>query len=277
MNRPPLTIARRGCPAALLLPILFAGCAGLPDLHEAGTDVALGVDVLGKYVWRGIVVADVTVAQPSLDITNGGFNANVWTSMDLEEQDGTDNERQFNEIDLTLCYSHDVGPVALTGGVVHYIFPNAGLPAPGSTLKDGDTTELIVGAGLADVPLAPTLTGYFDVDEAHGGAYLALGASHSFALELAELPSFSTIDLSASLGWGTSDHNDFYFGGPVGDGLVDFKASIGVPIDLGEKGDGGWVLTPSLTYTGLIDSALRDAHGDDDSNLIWGLSFAVAF
>lgn len=264
--------------AVLAVACLFPACANLPNFKENETSVDADVAILNKYVWRGLVVSDYLVAQPSITVENSGFGANVWGNLDLDKSsNGMDTKNQFIEIDYTLSYTHQVDCLSLSGGLVHYTFPNTGLPA--GTRKEGDTTELFAGVSLSEVILAPTLNAYFDVDEANGGSYWNFCVGHSLDLFSSEGGNFSTLDLGAGLAWGSSEYNRSYFGGASnpGSGLVDFTASASLPIDIGENGDSGWLLTPTVMYANLIDSDLRHNHGEENWSIIWGVSLGIPF
>ena len=58
-----------------------------------------------------------------------------------------------------------VGPVSLTGGVIHYDFDG------------GDTQEIYLTGSLA-VLLNPSLSLYYDIDEGEGG-FAVLAVSHA--------------------------------------------------------------------------------------------------
>jgi len=84
-------------------------------------DVAVGVDAVSKYVWRGTAVGSGVAVQPSVDYTlntgsglfaEGGTTVGLWGSYSLVNG-GND------EINITLTQS--VGPAAIT--VTDYYFP----------------------------------------------------------------------------------------------------------------------------------------------------------
>ena len=269
---------------AATIVLLFSGCAFLPNLSENETSVDAGVDLLNKYVWRGMVLSDVPVAQPSISVANSGFGINVWGNIDLDKRaDGRDNAKQFNEIDYTLTYEHQFDALSVTGGVIHYTFPNVGLPTagvkPGNTLKDGDTTEVFAGLSLPDVIFCPAVTAYVDADEVAGGSYINFSLSHSIDLPIAEGCPLDTADFGVGVGWGSSEYNRAYFADNPnpGSGLNDVTASVSFPIDVGAGGESGWILTPTLIYTSILDTDLRHSHGEEDGSLIWGVNLGIPF
>ena len=211
--------------------------------EESPATVGLDVPVLSAYAWRGQVLNDKVVVQPSLTAGKSGFAINTWANYNANGPC----EGEVSEIDLTASYSKSVGPVALGAGAVLYTFPNQTL-----AVEDGEdtaypgTVEVYVSAGLPDAPLAPTLTVYRDVD-AIDGTYGVLAASHSFAL--GEMVS---LGLSASLGAADADYNAGYFG--VDDAaLNDLTAGVSLPIALTEN----LTVKPAISYVYLPDSDIR--------------------
>ena len=84
--------------------------AAVPCSAEAGDNKAawtFDLAAASKYVWRGLLVNDEFVLQPSVGITFGGFNANIWSSVDLTDygaESGAYNGRKFDlqEVDYTV-------------------------------------------------------------------------------------------------------------------------------------------------------------------------------
>ena len=90
-----------------------------------------------RYVWRGQTLSKGIVAQPTVGITLGGFSANLWSNVDLDNDEADDDGIVMNETDLTLNYTVPVGPVSLTGGFIHYDFDGS------------DTQEIYLTGALA--------------------------------------------------------------------------------------------------------------------------------
>lgn len=225
------------------------------ELPVASVDVGF----LSKYVWRGIVITDDPVFQPSVNVDWLGLSLNIWGNLDLTGIN--DNRGDFNEVDFTLSYTKAFGPVEAGVGVVHYWFPNTAFP---------QTTELFATMALPDVPLTPSITAWFDVDEADGW-YVSSDISHSL-----ELPKLCgrfdwSLDASAGFGWASANHNNFYFG-VNRSGWTDFHAALSAPVKLTH-----WLTAaPSISYTSLLDSQLRGAVADAD-NVVFGITFSVLF
>ena len=138
-----------------------------------------------RYVWRGQILSEGLVLQPTVGITLGGFGANLWSNVDLDNNEEDDDGIVMNETDLTLNYTLPVGPVSLTGGFIHYDFDG------------GDTQELYLTGALATL-LNPSLSLYYDFDEGDG-LFAILAASHGFPVGPVSLTA------GASLGFNIDD------------------------------------------------------------------------
>jgi len=228
---------------------------------DEGKDWSVEVDLAlnSHYVWRGIHFTDGPVFQPSVTFAWKGLSLNVWGSMDLTDVNGNNDE--FNEVDLTLDYSGEAGTVSYSLGVIRYHFPNT--PFPG-------TTEVYGSLGL-DAPLSPTLTVYYDCDEADGW-YGTFGLSHAFEniVTFSETCSMSS-EVAASVAYADEDYNASYFG--VADSaFVDALVGIRFPIAVGDH----VTITPSANYSNILDDRLAAAAGKE-SNFWAGLSLTFSF
>jgi hypothetical protein len=231
---------------------------------EDEVSLEITTDLFSEYVWRGQNLVDDWVFQPGFSVGYAGLTAGIWGSLDMTDENGFKGD--FTEIDYSLDYSGSVPGVDALGysvGVIYYDFPNTGV--------DG-TTELYWGFS-ADVPLSPSVTVYHDVDEADG-IYVSASIGHSIE-NAAELGSGSTIglELGASIGWGNSGYNEFYWG-TAGSELNDLVLSASLPIEVT-----GWTITPSISYVKLLGSDVRNsnAYGTDNDMFYAGISLSKEF
>ena len=221
--------------------------------------VSLDTSFFSKYVWRGLVLTDGPVWQPSVTAEWQGLSLNVWGNLDFDDVNHLSGE--FNEVDWTLGYEHQiVGPLSGSLGLIVYEFPNTAFKT---------TTEITTGLAL-DVPLAPSLTAYFDVDQTDG-VYLLAEVAHSI-----ELPKFAenvtaAVDLGAGLGWGSAKNNASYFGVKSA-AVTDYYLSVGLPIAIGDH----LTITPSVKYTSIVNGNLREGVLSDD-NVVYGISLTWSF
>ncbi len=121
------------------------------------------------------------------------------------------------------------------------------------------------------MPLAPSVAVYVDDEEA-SGVYASFSVGHSISLpKIANRVEWG-IDLSAAVGYGSSDYNLAYYGVKLGT-LTDAAFTAGVPIQLFEN----LCLTPFISYTTVLDSRLRATISGADDNLIGGISASFSF
>ncbi len=209
----------------------------------------------GSYIWRGMPVNDEPVLQPDLGISKGGFSLDIWGNIDLtdfgKEAGYGDQAGNLTEIDYTASYEHSFDKLTVFGGFVTYTFPNLHL---------NSSTEAFLGLNL-DVPSQPTLTYNMDVDGNYTSpaAYIALDLSHSFSVyEQGDIS--ITIDPSAHLGYSTQEFCKTYYGhrNEMDDSWHDWALGVAVPISLPY----GFAITPSYSFSSLIDPELRDIVND---------------
>lgn len=224
----------------------------------------LSADFFGKYVWRGQNLNNSTVFQPGIGITYGGLTGSIWGSLDMTNTNGQKGE--FTEYDFGVDYTAvvpEIEGVEFSIGTIYYRFPS---------VTPSGTTEVYWGFGF-DLPLNPSVTVYHDVDEAKG-IYVEFGLGHSFDDVFTLLPDVPVgVELDASIGWGDSDYNDFYWG-LKGSRLNDLTLSLALPMD-----GGGWTVAPSINYVTLLSDGLRatDAYAQKSDYVFMGIGLSKSF
>jgi uncharacterized protein (TIGR02001 family) len=240
--------------------LMAATGIGFAEEEEASTprpEFAVDLAFVNKYVWRGMLLTDGPVFQPGATLGYKGASISVWGNLDLDNVNDLSGE--FNEIDLVLDYTHSIKEFSLSGGLIYYTFPNTDFRS---------TVELYVAAGV-DTLLQPCLTIYYDVDQAEG-FYGTFGLAHSFGL----LDSDSIdvgLDLSTTVGLGSSQYVDFYFG--IRDtAFTDFNATGSLPITIIDQ----LTVSPYVGVTMVLDNSLR-AQMDESDNFLVGavLSWSI--
>lgn len=240
---------------------------------EGGVDFELTADFFNKYVWRGQNLVDDWVFQPGVSATYGGLTASFWGNLDLTDENHSNGE--FSEIDLTLDYSGQLPGIDILGysiGTINYDFPVNG--------SADDTTEVYAGISL-NVPASPSVTLYHDVDEAKNGNYISVGVGHSFENVFELGPDIPVgMDFGATLGWGNTAYNKFYWG-PAPDGsaiggeMNDLVLTVALPFELA-----GLSFTVSANYVTLVGDDIRrtDAYGKGrDDNFVAGMGMLTKF
>lgn len=241
--------------------------------EEAEVSASLDLPVLSAYVWRGQVISEDAVIQPSLTVSKGGFSINWWANFNLTD-DATGDDAEFSEHDISISYS-SVCPLTganMTIGVVNYDFPNVGLEdADGNLSLVNDTREVFLIAAFSDVLLSPTLSVYYDFKEADG-FYGSLGVSHDV-----ELTDKASLSLAASLGAADKDWGSFYYGEGTSSGLNDWSVSASIPFAVSDS----LTVTPGVSYSALLedakDAAKAGAYFGDEDYVVGSLKASYAF
>ena len=153
--------------------------------EEVTGEGSFSAALASRYVWRGQTLSEGIVVQPTVGVTLGGFSANLWSNVDLDNDEEDDDGLVMTETDLTLSYTMPVGPVAVTGGLIYYDFDG------------GDTTELYL-TGAMETLLNPSLSLYYDIDDGDGG-FAVLAVSQAFPVGPVSLTA------GASLGFNLGD------------------------------------------------------------------------
>ena len=228
---------------------------------EASLDAA----IFSAYDWRGQVVNDEAVLQPSIDVSSdNGLTLNVWGNFDLTDNVGDSEE--FSEVDITVSYDLNLGDDApgVQIGLIEYLFPKEGDSvdaATGESSPDTDTREIYVGLSETVGVLDISVTAYLDIDEVDG-AYINAAVEH--ALSVGEEIGLVA---GASVAYATSDYNEYYFG--VDDsGLNDVTFSLSGGVDVTENlsvgGEVHYVILPDSD----IEKAAKATYGED--SFFWG-------
>ena len=225
----------------------------VPASAQLTPDVSAGAGLFSKYTWRGLVVTDGPVLQPTASLGLGTASVGLWANVDLD--DANQRAGEITEVDAWLEYGLGLGLVDVAAGVVHYGYPDA----------EGDTTELYA-VGSVGVLLSPTLSLYRDLD-AVDGLYANLAISHGLALTPEH-----TLDLAAGLGLGDADHNAGYYAGADG-GAADASLTA------------SWTwqplptlsVTPQVSWVTLLGDAsdAMDTAGADTDAVVFGVSAAL--
>lgn len=251
---------------ALMMVITSLITAGAEEVKITGS---ASVDVFNKYIFRGYELStNSIVIQPALSISYSGFSAGFWGNIDSNETatqsfvPDRDNEKSFNETDITLSYTHAIGKLSLTGGYIYY------------GTKYATETEEVFAKVSYDMLLNPTLSVYRDITS-YPGTYVNLAIAHSFALG-----KDISLDLAASAGYFAGDDDSFKTSAGTGekysafhDGMV--RAGLSIPVFKNT------ILQPNVQYwLPLSDEAKRhdyNPNGHLDETVVVGLNITSTF
>lgn len=265
-----VTVGLFACAIAALP--LAASAQEAAEAEGAEVSASADVAILSAYVWRGQVLNDEAVVQPTFTIEKGGLALNWWGNLNLTDQ-ATGDEHEFSEHDVSISYSFDcpVTGAGVTLGLVNYDFPNVVVDdtAAGSDALVRDTHEVQLTVDFGDVLLAPSVLISYDFKEVDG-FYGSVSVGHSIAL--AETVS---LDAGVSVGYADSDYNAFYFG-VDDDALNDVTVSLSLPIATCPN----WTITPGVQYVMLPDSDIEDGadatYGEKD-HVVGSLTASYVF
>ncbi|MDD3275759.1 MAG: MipA/OmpV family protein [Kiritimatiellales bacterium] len=246
----------------LLFSIIIGMTAGLVMaqdvvmVEEPSSDVSVSADVslLSAYVWRGQVLNDSMVAQPSVTVAYGPLWVNVWGNWDM----GNANYNT-TEIDYTAGYTVlDTDDVTMDVGIIFYTFPC------GNDFKS--TEEVFLTTTLNSIIFTPVASLYYDLDEANG-FYGNLAISQP-----CEISDALTAEIGGSIGYGTRNYNTYMFGqdkNAVNDYNIYVSAEYALTEDL--------TLGALLQYTHLGDEL--DSNGAYEADeIVWGgISLSYTF
>jgi len=173
----------------ILLTALCFVLSGSMLTTRLNAGVQLGLDFNSRYIWRGFDLNpnNEPVLQPSVTVTFGdtGLALNVWNSFSFIDS-------ALHETDMTLSYDFSLNKdISVSIGFIQYGW----YFTKGFSFKDNTTQEFYVTAGLANLPLKPSLSFYYDFNNGDG-FYASLGVGHSLKLSGA-----NTLELSATLGY----------------------------------------------------------------------------
>lgn len=138
---------------------LLAATAIAPAAYAQDSDlsVSTGVDFVSQYVFRGVSLADDAI-QPYAEMSVGNFTVGGWFSTGV----GKNSILAGDEFDLYAGYSVPLdSSISLDLGATYYHYPQGG---DFLETKDGGagSYEVSASVGFGEVPLAPTVSAYYD-------------------------------------------------------------------------------------------------------------------
>ncbi len=241
----------------LVTAVTFVGSPAIAA--DISTDVTF--DFFSKYIWRGQNLNDDPVFQPAVTFAYGNLSGGVWANMDMTSYTG--NSGEFTEYDYWIDYSDDLAEgISYSVGGIYYDLPS------------GEATQEVYAGLSFDLPLSPSVTLYYDVDEIQG-AYTQFSLGHTIEkFQTFSSDCYCDLVFGASLGYGSSSYNEGYF--DVGDsGFNDLVLSASLPICF----TNGLTVTPSLSYITLVDNDIRaaDTYDQKSDYVVAGVSLGLSF
>jgi hypothetical protein len=214
--------------------LLFAGAT--TALAEIKVEGSASVGVFSDYIWRGAnFTGDANmVVQPSVTVGTGGFSVNWWGNMN-------ENTGNLDEVDLTLDYSTELGPLAVSVGNILYNVDEA-----------SDTNEVYLAVAPTTLPLDLKLTYFYDYDEFEV-SYLILALGKSF-----DIADKTSLSVGAAAGYFDFDYLN----------NAELSASLSYAIN------DQLAITPSILYSTPLSDEAKDALDDE---VVAGLTVGLSF
>ncbi len=225
-----------------------------PAVAQDEFGVTIGADLVSDYIWRGQVRNDDGAIQPWACLKVDSFTAKVWGSLDLDDQPN-DAQWEFTEVRFLGSYAIPIGSYTLDVGAIYYNYPNT---------ESGNTFEVFGTFTFTGVIFDPYVSLYYDLDEVEG-FYARVGGGYG-----QELETFNWA-LDVSLGLGSSDYNDAYFG--LNElGLNDLRITFTVTVPFSEQ----FSASAFVLASWLIDDDFRESV-EDDSEIGFGGGISYSF
>jgi opacity protein-like surface antigen len=244
--------------AVIALAICLAGMVSSARAEDSVSgDVYLGM--YNKYLFRGIDLSNNRwVSQFGADLSYKGFTLSYWSNLLTKGFDGNPDgfkAGDITETDITLNYAFT--PIDLLSFNVGNTFY--------SLEGSNDTNELYLKT-TANTLLSPTLSIYWDYDQAHyAGLFYTLSVSHSFelakklGLDLGALVSYNQSNWSTSL---NEDDNTWH----------NYELSAGLNYSITDK----LSAAANYTYSNALSHKARIVSGVSDESL-YGVHATYSF
>ena len=153
----------------------------------------------------------------------------------------------------------------MNAGYIYYAFPNTTYLS---------TSEVYASACFGGL-LSPTLSVNYDVDEANG-FYAGISAGYTCSTPWSKAKP-TNLNLYGKLSASSAGYNKFWFGVDK-TALSDLYVSASMPFNIGDSAS----ITPSLSYSMIINNDLRDALSNfaaplDSNNFVGAVTVSYGF
>jgi hypothetical protein len=232
---------------------------GVSVASAAALDGSVDLSVQSAYIWRGMVLNDKPVFQPSLSLYEGPWSASIWSNINLTADHGYDGVA--SEMDYWLAYTFGGKDVDLTLTYYAYTFPHT---------TSVSTQEVWANLTFKSLPMAPSLTAIRDVNAIKGWYFLLTGSQN---LGLLKMRGSDGLVLTVNVGHGTTEYCRGYFPEIEHDSVTDFGARLDWPLKVGPG-----KLKLDVQYTNFTDADVY-APGFEGkrANLVGGVVYSLAF
>jgi uncharacterized protein (TIGR02001 family) len=242
------------------LPVaLLTLAALLPATSAHALDGSVDLSVQSAYIWRGMVVDDKPVFQPSITVSDGGLSASVWGNLNLTADNGYKGEA--SEMDYWLAYTLAGKDVDWTLTYYAYTFPHT---------MSVSTQEVWANVTFKNVPFAPSFTAIRDVNAVKGWYFLLTGSQN---LGVLTTNGSDGLLLTLNVGHGNEKYTRAYFPQLHRESVTDFGVRLDWPLKMGPG-----TLKLGVGYTNFTDADVSTPGFEDErANVVVGLGYSLAF
>ena len=220
--------------------MMFAMCAVARMASAQSPTAGADVDVVSRYVWRGVPYSDGAAVQPSIWTSLHGWTLSLWSNLVVADRI---DRGQFNHLFVSATYSTEAGRFVIEPAVEAW-----------HTKAFGEVAAVTTAEGLVrvstDVGPLNIFTNHTVDLQAYRGAYIGdAGLGHRRTIgPRAELAT------EFAISWATARYNSGYVG--VAKSAFNYASLSGsVAIRLNDH----WSLRPHVEWQPIIDAALRRA------------------
>jgi len=243
------------CASSLLF--LTVGLSAATCADEPVT-ITFDANLASRYQWRGLILSDGPVFQPSIDFTYRGWSLNFWGSMELSDANMYDDlgsgRNRFTEWDTTLTYSFEHLGNSFQIGYTYYDYPNTGF----------QSSNEVFAIWSREAEITPYAEVFYDFDQVKG-VYVRVGADKSWPV------GNGSLTLGAALGWGSQGYNESIFGTDRA-ALTDLGLSLTYEFPINDRSQ----FRVFACYQTLIGRDLRDSV-ERPSHFAFGVGYSVSF
>jgi hypothetical protein len=237
----------------LALPALFSATATF------AFDGRVDLSVQSAYIWRGMVLNDEPVFQPSITVWSSGFSASVWGNMNLTAGNGY--KGQASEMDYWLAYTFAGKDIDWTFTYYAYTFPHT------TSLS---TQEVWANVTFKTLPFSPSLSAIRDVNAIKSWYFLLTGSQ---SLGVLKSQASDGLLLTVNVGHGTKEYCRRYFPEIEHDNVTDYGVRLDWPFKVGPG-----TLKLDAQYTDFTDSDVYTPGFEGKrTNFVGGLVYSIAF
>jgi len=183
-----------------------------------------GVNILGN--GRGIYWLGGNIGITPWE--NGSFTPGIWYGT------STSRSRNYNELDVSLDYTHSFGPVSASFGWIYYYYPdNFGLGGP--NLSQNELYwKLAYGAEIGSVSITPSATYFLNVGPNVGdGGWTQPGASYLLLRVDSSIPLIGeTVSLAPWTAFGLNFDFNSRNNGSFFNGGNNWELGLSVPVQI---------------------------------------------